>query len=130
MHVSARLRVSSLTSTDLEFPVFQVFPIIVFDKGSFTIAQDGLVFIGMGINRVLARSSAIYYPELIKKWEGSPPPEDRLFGAMIDSSALIIGTSWLGWTSQYANIPWYVPAFSTLFFGIGITLIFMSFVVR
>jgi hypothetical protein len=78
---------------------------IVFDKRSFTIAQDGLVFIGMGINGVLARLSAIYYPELIKKWEGSPPPEDGLLGAMMGSSALIIKNSWLGWTGQYVNIP-------------------------
>ena len=71
-----------------------------------------------------------YYPEVIKKWKGFPPPENRLFGAMIGSPVLVIGIFWLGWTGQYANIPWYVPALSTIFFGVGISLIFMSFLVR
>ena len=49
---------------------------------------------------------------------------------MIGSPVLVIGIFWLGWTGQYANIPWYVPALSTIFLGAGISLIFMSFVVR
>ena len=48
---------------------------------------------------------------------------------MIGSPALVIGIFWLGWTGQYANIPWYVPALSTIVLGAGISLIFMSFLV-
>jgi len=46
---------------------------------------------------------------------------------MIGSPILVIGIFWLGWTGQYANIPWYVPALSTIILGAGISLIFMSF---
>ena len=49
---------------------------------------------------------------------------------MIGSPILVIGIFWLGWTGQYENIPWYVPALSTIFLGVGISLIFMSFLVR
>ena len=115
-------------------PVFEAFPIIFIDGHGFTIAQDGLVFIGVGIGTtigaVISYCTSAHYPELIKKWKGFPPPENRLFGAIIGSPILVIGIFWLGWTGQYANIPWYVPALSTIFLGVGISLIFMSFLVR
>ena len=114
--------------------VFQAFPIIFVVKRGFTIAQDGLVFIGIGLGTSTGAIINYYisarYPELIQKWKGFPPPEHRLFGAMIGSPTLVTGIFWLGWTGQYANIPWYVPALSTIFIGAGINLIFMSFLVR
>ena len=114
--------------------VFEAFPIIFIDGRGFTIAQDGLVFIGVGIGTtigaVISYYTSAHYPELTKKWKGFPPPENRLFGAMIGSPILVIGIFWLGWTGQYTNIPWYVPALSTTFLGAGISLIFMSFLVR
>ena len=126
------LRVLYLTWTNI--PVFEAFPIIFIDKRGFTIGQDGLIFIGVGIGTtvgaVISYCTSMHYPELIKKWKGFPPPENRLFGAMIGSPILVIGIFWLGWTGQYENIPWYVPALSTIFLGAGISLIFMSFVVR
>jgi MFS transporter, DHA1 family, multidrug resistance protein len=135
MHVSAcvsSLCVSYLTLTTV--PVFEAFPIVFMDKRGFTVAQNGLVFIGIGIGTsigsIISYFTSIHYPELIKKWKGFPPPEHRLFGAMIGSPVLVIGIFWLGWTGQYASIPWYVPALSTIFVGAGISLIFMSFLVR
>ena len=118
----------------LTIPVFEAFPIIFIVKRGFTIAQDGLIFIGIAtgtsIGAIISYYSSVHYPELIKKWKGFPPPEDRLFGAMIGSPVLVIGIFWLGWTGQYANIPWYVPGLSTIFIGAGINLIFVSFLVR
>jgi DHA1 family multidrug resistance protein-like MFS transporter len=115
-------------------PVFEAFPIIFIEKRGFTIAQDGLIFIGVGagatIGALISYCTSVHYPGLIKKWKGFPPPESRLFGAMIGSPVLVIGIFWLGWTGQYASIPWYVPALSTLFLGAGINLIFVSFLVR
>jgi DHA1 family multidrug resistance protein-like MFS transporter len=126
------LRVLYLTSTNI--PVFEAFPVIFIVRRGFTIAQDSLIFIGVGIGTtigaVIFYYTSSHYPELIKKWKGFPPPENRLFGAMIGSPILVIGIFWLGWTGQYASIPWYVPALSTIFIGIGISLIFMSFLVR
>ena len=92
------------------------------------------MFIGVGIGTTIGAIinyySSAHYPELIKKWKGFPPPEDRLIGAMIGSPILVIGTFWLGWTGEYASIPWFVPALSAIFIGTGTALIFMSFLVR
>ena len=103
-------------------------------KRGFTNSQNGLVFIGIGIGALIAaiisHCTSVHYPALIKKWKGFPPPEQRLFGAMIASPMLLIGIFWLGWTGQYASIPWYVPALSTILVGAGISLTLMSFLVR
>ena len=106
--------------------VFEAFPIIFIDGRGFTVVQEA---IGVGI---VAWSSAIILQRTIVNLprSGFPPPEIRLFGAMIGSPILVIGIFWMGWTGQYTNIPWYVPALSTTFFGAGISLIFMSFLVR
>jgi len=113
--------------------VFEAFPIIFIEKRSFSIAQGGLVFIGVGIGTTIGSIINVYttahYPELIKKWRGFPPPEQRLFGAMIGSPCLVIGIFWLGWTGQYTSVHWYIPALSTIFIGMSISLIFISFLV-
>jgi hypothetical protein len=50
---------------------------------------------------------------------------------MIGGPVLVIGIFWLGWTGNYpSSVPWYVPALSTIFVGTGISLIFISFLVR
>lgn len=113
--------------------VFEAFPIIFVEKRGFTIAQNGLVFIGFGIGSTLGALAIIltsrHYPELIKKWKGFPPPEQRLFGAMVASPLLVIGSFWLGWTGEYVSIPWYVPALSTILMGMSVSLIFASLLV-
>ena len=119
---------------DVLVPVLQAFPIIFIVKHGFTIAQSGLIFIGIGIGScigtIINHYTSRHYPELMREWKGFPPPENRLFGAMIGSFMLVIGIFWLGWTGEYVGIPWYVPALSTIFTGAGINLIFMSFLVR
>jgi DHA1 family multidrug resistance protein-like MFS transporter len=113
--------------------VFQAFPIIFIKIRHFTTGHDGLIFIGIGIgttigafvNYVFSR----HYPQLIKRWKGFPPPEERLYGAMLGSPLLVIGIFWLGWTGQYAAVPWYVPGLSTIVIGAAIALIFVSFLV-
>lgn len=104
------------------------------ERRGLTIGQEGLMFIGVGIGTTIGAIinyySAAHYPELIKKWKGFPPPEDRLIGAMIGSPILVIGIFWLGWTGEYAKIPWFVPALGSIFVGTGTSLLFMSFLVR
>ncbi|KAJ7920245.1 MFS polyamine transporter [Mycena leptocephala] len=90
--------------------LFEVFPIIFIEKRGFTIAQNGLIFIG-----------------LMKTWRGFPPPEERLLGGMVGGCAFAVGIFWLGWSGQYPSVPWYVPALSTIFVGMSISLIFISF---
>ncbi|KAH9476296.1 Ascochitine biosynthesis cluster MFS transporter [Psilocybe cubensis] len=115
----------------LLYALFQAFPVVFVARRGFTIAEDGLMFIGVGIGTTIGSAinfwASAHYPELIKKWKGFPPPEDRLYGAMIGSPVLVVGIFWLGWTGEYSSIPWYVPGLSTILVGTGISLIFMSF---
>lgn len=100
----------------------------------FSISNDGLVFIGIGIGAVLATVVNLWfmrrYPRLLKEWYGFPPAEERLYSAMLGGPVLVIGILWLGWSGNYASVPWWVPALSTIFIGLAITLIFISFIVR
>ncbi|KAF5309967.1 hypothetical protein D9619_010265 [Psilocybe cf. subviscida] len=115
----------------LLYALFQAFPIVFVVRRGFSLSHTGLIFIGVGLgttlgsylNYVFSRE----YPTLIKKWKGFPPPEYRLYGAMLGSPLLVIGCFWLGWTGEYASVPWYVPALSTILIGTGISMIFMSF---
>ncbi|KAJ7088126.1 MFS polyamine transporter [Mycena epipterygia] len=111
--------------------LFEAFPIIFVEKRGFTIAQNGLVFIGIGIGTTLGAALNVFflrhYPALIKTWRGFPPPEERLWGGMVGGCAFVVGIFWLGWSGQYASVPWYVPALSTVLVGMGISAIFISF---
>lgn len=59
-------------------------------KRGFTPSQLGLTFIGVGIGVVLAGLLFVYqgrdYAELQVKWNGHPPPEERLYGEWMCSS--------------------------------------------
>ena len=61
----------------------------------FTIWQNGLIFIGVGIGTTLGAGltlvTSLHYPKLVAKWKGFPPPEERLYGAMIGAPCLVIG---------------------------------------
>jgi len=67
--------------------------------------------------------------ELTEKWEGFPPPEARLPGAILAGPLLVIGCFWLGWTGEYSYIPWYVPMLSTIPIGCAVNLMFASLLV-
>ena len=107
---------------------------IFMDIRHFTIPHDGLVFLGLGIGSVVATLTNIWflrpYPRLMKEWRGFPPPEERLRSAMVGTPLLAISIFCLGWTGNYESVPWYVPALSTIPLGMGIVLVFMSFLVR
>ena len=113
--------------------VFEAYPLIFSEKRGLSITQTGLVFIGVGIGALFAVVINYYflrpYPRLIKEWRGFPPPENRLPPAMIAGPVLVVGTLWLGWTGNYASVPWYVPAMGTILVGMSIILIFISFLV-
>ncbi|KIM80274.1 hypothetical protein PILCRDRAFT_822775 [Piloderma croceum F 1598] len=112
------------------YALFEAFPVIFIEKRHFTIAQNGLIFIGVGIGSTIGSLLnmwfSLHYPRLIKEWKGFPPPEERLYGAMLAGPSLVIGVFWLGWTGQYPSVPWYVPAIGTILIGMSVALIFVS----
>lgn len=117
--------------------VFEALPIIFLERLEFTTVQTGLIFIGVGIGTTFGAVMNVvltsHYPKLIKRWKGFPPPEQRLFGAMLGGFCLVVGCFWLGWTGEYAgkggNVGWWWPALSTVLIGMSISMTFMSFLV-
>ncbi|GAA5863585.1 hypothetical protein JCM3774_006537 [Rhodotorula dairenensis] len=115
----------------LLYGLFSVIPIIFQQTRGFNPGESGLVFIGVGIGTTIGAATSVWtqrgYPELLRKWHGHPPPEHRLFGAMLAGPFLILGIFWLGWTGNDPSIHWAVPAVSTIFIGMSFTLVFISF---
>ncbi|XP_006463626.1 hypothetical protein AGABI2DRAFT_225490, partial [Agaricus bisporus var. bisporus H97] len=115
----------------LLYGLFQAFPIIFTQIHHFNIAETGLIFIGTGIGTTIGSLInyllTLGYPKLIVKWRGFPPPEKRLLSGMIGAPALVIGALWMGWAGNYESVPWYVAGLGTIVLGMGISLIFMSF---
>ena len=117
----------------LLYALFEALPVVFMIRRNFNEGQGGLIFIGVGVgttvgcfvNAYLSRNDK----ELIKKWKGFPPPEKRLRSAMVGAPLLVISIFWLGWTGEYASIPWYVPGLSTIPLGAGISLIFITILV-
>ncbi|KWU42925.1 MFS general substrate transporter, partial [Rhodotorula sp. JG-1b] len=115
----------------LLYGLFSVIPIIFQGNRGFNPGESGLVFIGVGLGTTIGAAVSVWtqrgYPELLRKWHGHPPPEHRLFGAMLAGPFLIVGIFWLGWTGNYPSIHWAVPAVATIFIGMSFTLVFISF---
>ncbi|OCH91764.1 MFS polyamine transporter [Obba rivulosa] len=113
------------------YALFEALPIIFMGTRGFSEGQSGLIFIGVGIGTTLGAMTTLplsrHYPELLKKWRGFPPPEQRLLGAMIGGPCLVVGCFWLGWTGQYASVPWIVPALATVPIGFSVSIVFISF---
>lgn len=113
------------------FLVFEALPVIFIEKRNLTHSQCGLIFLGVGIGTSFAALIHLLlsrrYPHLVEEWKGYPPPEERLYGAMIAGPCMFVGSLWLGWTGNYATIPWYVPALSLIPIGMSVALILVSF---
>jgi len=111
-------------------PVFEAFPVIFVETHGFTLSQNGLIFIGVGIGTTLGAMLNFYFSTKVSavsdKWRGFPPAEMRLYGAMTGGPILVIGSFWLGWTGNYPSVHWAAPAVATIVLGVSISLIFMS----
>ncbi|KAF9018948.1 major facilitator superfamily domain-containing protein, partial [Rhodocollybia butyracea] len=113
------------------YALLEAFPVI-FSTRNFTLSQEGMVFIGLGIGSILTTAMNLYYArqvnKIIPKWKGFPPAEMRLYSGMIGSVMLVISTFWLGWSGNYVSVIWWVPAISTIFVGMAISAIFTSLI--
>ncbi|KAF9788500.1 MFS general substrate transporter [Thelephora terrestris] len=113
------------------YALFEALPVVFVAKRNFSVAHLGLIYVAVSIGILLGGAIYVWLlrdlDELAKKWEGFPPPENRLSGAIIGGPLLMIGCFWLGWTGEYSIIPWYVPMLSTIFIGCGVNLVFAAF---
>ncbi|THV03329.1 MFS polyamine transporter [Dendrothele bispora CBS 962.96] len=112
------------------YALFEAFPVIFIETRGFTLSQNGLIFIGVGIGTTIGAIINFRFSQRVSdisdKWRGFPPAEMRLYGAMLGGPILVIGSFWLGWTGNYPSIHWAVPAVATVVLGTSISLIFMS----
>ena len=115
------------------YALFEAYPIIFAVRRGIGLDHTGLMFISVGIGAVVGATVNMHFnrmwPKLMEEWRGYPPPEERLFGAMLAGPLLVIGAFWLGWTGEYTGIGWYVPALSGIPIGAGVALVFISFLV-
>lgn len=113
------------------YAMFEAVPLIFVRTRHFSVSDNGLVFIGIGIGAALATVMNYWflrpYPRLLKEWHGFPPAEERLYSAMVGGPVLAIGIFWLGWSGNYESVPWWVPVLSLIVIGLAIALIFTSF---
>lgn len=113
--------------------VFEALPIIYIETRGLTVSQGGLMFIAVGIGTTFGAILNIYlsrmYPRLMKESRGFPLAEYRLYGAMVGAPAFTVSAFWLAWSGNYASVPWYVPALSTVLIGMSFSMIFISFLV-
>jgi len=112
------------------YALFEAVPLVYIGKRGWGIGADGVAFIAVGLGSCLAAALnfrfSVRFASLIEKWKGFPPPEERLYGAMVAGPCLVIGVLLFGWTGQYPNIHWLAPAFGMLLVGTSVGLIFVS----
>ena len=61
-----------------------------------------------------------------KRNSGISTPEMRLPPSQLGGILIVIAFIWLGWSGEYARVPWIVPTLSGIVQGIGSVLIFVS----
>ena len=128
---------------------FDAFPYIFSKVYNFSTAQVGLTYISIIVGEALAVLTYVIINKVGAKDHLSrvqradqgtqtqyarakakvaepgklPPPESRLFCAMMGSVALPISLFWLGWTAR-ESIHWIVPVLAGVPFGWGLILVF------
>ena len=109
--------------------LFTTFPLVFQLRYHFSSGSVGLSYLGMGIGSLigLAFSGAIsdrVYRKMttLGKWK----PEYRLVPLIPGCLFIPIGFFWYGWSAQ-AGTHWIVPILGTVFIGIGVNALMVSF---
>lgn len=110
--------------------MFEAVPIIFVEKRGFSLSQNGLTFIAVGLGSIVAGVINILttrrYIRLLPQWKGFPPPEELLYSAMIAAPCLFVGSLLLGWSGNYPGIHWIVPTIGMFWIGLSVSLTFVS----
>ncbi|GAA6059190.1 hypothetical protein JCM10212_005535 [Sporobolomyces blumeae] len=113
------------------YGLFSAFPIVWGQLRGFNLGETGLVFIGVGIGTTIGAAINIYlqrhYRVIVPMWHGHPPPEERLYGAMVAGPLLVVAMFGMGWLGNYPSIHWAAPAAFTILLGASFSLVFISF---
>ncbi|KII94713.1 hypothetical protein PLICRDRAFT_47737 [Plicaturopsis crispa FD-325 SS-3] len=108
---------------------FQAFPVIFEQGHGFNIQSTGMSFLGIGLGMLIGISSQPIwnrvYARAIVKYNGSPPPEVRLYMGMVGGVLVPLGLFWLAFTT-YPSVHWIVPIIASVLFGTGTLFVFTS----
>ncbi|KAJ9297780.1 hypothetical protein DTO271G3_4001 [Paecilomyces variotii] len=117
------------------FCFFAAFPLVFRGLYKFSVGEAGLVFLGLSAG--CAAAAAIfpviddfaYIRRVLRNraagGDGTIAPENRLYGAMLESVLLTVGLFWFAWTAR-ADIHWISCVIATVFFACGNLLTFTS----
>ncbi|PVH81274.1 multidrug resistance protein [Cadophora sp. DSE1049] len=113
---------------------FGAFPLVFRVNHGFNLWETGLTFLGLMVGMLIGLSTnPIWHRNYIRLVSRSkiaadreqlkPDPEFRLPPAIAGVFCIPVGIFWFGWTT-YSSVHWIVPIIGSIFFGLGMFLIF------
>ncbi|KAK0569102.1 hypothetical protein OC861_001241 [Tilletia horrida] len=112
------------------YALFEAYPVIFRDLRGMSLGMSSLPFLSVLVGAVFGAAANIVlnhrYRHLSHLWKGTPPPEERLYGAIIAGPLLVAGAFILGWTGYKPSISVWGPIIAGVPLGASITLVFIS----
>lgn len=115
------------------YMTFQAFPIIYVNLYGLSLGVEGLCFLTIGLGALCALPVFFAWDAYLRKsvCEGKAWTRKeeyrRLPLALLGGPSFVVSLFWLGWSAR-ADVPFYVPMFAGVPFGMGFQLIFMALV--
>ncbi|GAA5938423.1 MFS transporter [Sporobolomyces koalae] len=114
----------------LIYLLFEGYPVIFSDIHNLAPGYSSLPFLSTFVGAILSVPLTLWYQRRYirakKHNHGVSTPEMRLPPAEAGGVLIVISFLWLGWSGNYASVPWIVPTLSGVVQGIGSVLIFRS----
>ncbi|CAD6893765.1 unnamed protein product [Tilletia laevis] len=112
------------------YSLFESFVVIFIDIHGMSMGIGSLRFLAILVGSIIGAAFNIVlnhrYRYLQHFWKGSPPPEERVYGAILAGPLLVAGSFALGWTGYKASITPWGAIISAIPLGTAITLVFIS----
>jgi MFS family permease len=113
------------------YMLFQAYPVVYVQTYNFSLGQEGLAFLSIGVGAFGAIGFYLWWDSITKKaraegkqWVKKEEMR-RLPLACAGGPFFVVSCFWLGWSAR-ESVHWMVPICSGIFFGIGYLLIFMA----
>jgi hypothetical protein len=113
------------------YMLFQAYPVIYVDTYGFSLGQEGLTFLAIGVGACIAVPIYLWWDKTTKRAraEGKEWVKQeemrRLPLACAGGPFFVISCFWLGWSAR-PDVHWIAPVCSGIFYGTGYLLIFMA----